>query len=206
VEFGEGVHNTLGVDHHFQRIVGQAEQMVRLDQLQRLVGESGAVHGDLIAHAPGWMLEGFLHGGVPHSLWLPFAKRPTRGRQNETGQPAVASGDALKHGAVLGVDRHDLATAGARRLRYEVARHDQRLLVGQSHPLAGPERGQRGIEPGGAYHGVHHDIGIRMSGGLDQYSRTAGPSHIVRHAGQTRVAWAPLCHLRSELLPVPARS
>ena len=53
-------------------------------------------------------------------------------RQSAASWPA----DALEHGAVLRVHRHHLAAARPRRLGHQLARHHQRLLVGQRHPLA----------------------------------------------------------------------
>ena len=74
---------------------------------------------------------------APHSR-----KGPPDAVRISRASPIVPPGDALQHRAVLGVDRDDLAAAGAGGLGHQVPRHHQCLLVGQRYPLAGPERGQ----------------------------------------------------------------
>src|SRR5439155_1532097 len=97
------------------------------------------------------------------------SKRPARRRENEPRQlPRAPSGDALQHGAVLRVDRHDLSPALARGPGDELARHHERLLVGERHPLSRGERGERGLEPSGADNGVHDDLDVRARRGLDE--------------------------------------
>src|SRR5207249_2213512 len=83
------------------------------------------------------------------------------------------SGDALQHGAVLGVDRNDLPTALTCGPGDELARHHERLLVGERHALPRAERRQGGLEPRRADDRVHHDLNIRPRCGLDQAFRTS---------------------------------
>ena len=77
---------------------------------------------------------------------------------------------------MLRVHRDDLAAAGAGGLRHQIAGHDQGLLVGQRHPLAGPKRGERGVEPGRADDRVDHDVRIGVGRGLHQDLGPAGPA------------------------------
>jgi hypothetical protein len=101
MKFNEGVHDTLGMYHHLQCIVGESEKMVGLDQLQCFIGERGAVHGNLAAHTPRWMLERLFDRGASHAIRGPLTERTARGGQNQPGQSIVAAGNALKHGTVL---------------------------------------------------------------------------------------------------------
>ena len=184
---------------------GRAEQVVRLDQLERLVGQRRAVHRDLGAHAPGRVASASSTVACRTRSGRPLAEGPARAGEDQPRQTGVAPGDALEHRAVLRVHRHDLAAAGARGLRHQVAGHDQGFLVGQRHPLPGPERGERGVEPGRADDRVDHDVHVGVGRGLDQHLGPGGlarsPSH-AREAGEGR---PPLRHLRVELLAVPAR-
>ena len=112
---------------------------------------------------------------VPHARFGGHSRNgPPGARQDQAAEPAVPPAHALEHRAVLGVDRHQLAAAGARRLGHQVARHHQRFLVGQRDPLPRPERRQRGVEPGGADHRVDHDVHVGMGGGLEQHLRPGG--------------------------------
>jgi len=52
------VHDALRVHEDLHLCGRQSEQQARLDQLQPLVHERGAVHGDLAAHDPVGMREG----------------------------------------------------------------------------------------------------------------------------------------------------
>ena len=55
VELDQRVDQRLGVHHHLDAVVGEVEQPVRLDRLQPLVHQGGAVHRDPRPHAPvGW--------------------------------------------------------------------------------------------------------------------------------------------------------
>ena len=89
-ELDEGVDDALRVDHHLQRVVRQAEQMVRLDDLQRLVRQRGAVHRDLLPHAPGRVVERVGHGGDGEPLGPPFAEGAARAGENEPLRPPPA--------------------------------------------------------------------------------------------------------------------
>ena len=85
---------------------------------------------------------------------------------------------------MLRVDRNDLAAAGAGRLSHEVTRHDQGLFVGQRNPLACLERGERGLEAGGADHGVHDDVDFRVCRRLDQHLGTRRPARVLGRAAR----------------------
>ena len=80
------MHDALRMDHHLERIVRQAEQVVRLDHLERLVRERRAVHGDLAAHAPRRVLERFFDRGARHPLGGPLAERPAGRGEDQAAQ------------------------------------------------------------------------------------------------------------------------
>jgi hypothetical protein len=201
-ELHEGVDDALGVDHHLERVVGKPEQIVGLDQLERLVHQRRAVHGDLLSHAPGGVAQSLDYRRLGYPLGRPFAERPAGAGEDQPAQSAVPPGDALKHPAVLGVHRHHFPTAGAGRLHHQVAGHDQTFLVGQGDPLAQPERRERGVEPGRAHHGVHHDADVGMGRRLHQDVGAAGPALVLPGEREAGVGGPPRGHLRGELLAV----
>ena len=82
-ELDEGVDDALGVHHHVHPVVGQAEEMVRLDHLHRLVGQRRAIDGDLVAHAPGGMVERFRHGRGGDPLGAPPPEGAAAGGQDQ---------------------------------------------------------------------------------------------------------------------------
>ena len=106
------------------------------------------------------------------------AERPAAGREQDAGDLAPGVGrrpQALVHGAVLAVDRHQLgARRRAQRLHHRPG-GDQALLVGQGQALAGAQRGHRDREPGEADDGVDDDVGAVDEVGevVDDRRRTA---------------------------------
>src|SRR5215210_2194869 len=88
-EFDKRMHNALRVDYHLQSIVRQAEQMVRLDQLQSLVGQGSAVYRNLASHLPRWVLQRFLDGSRVHPVGRPLPEWSTRRRQDQSRQTIV---------------------------------------------------------------------------------------------------------------------
>ena len=79
-ELDERVHDALRMHDDLDAVVRQAEQEVRLDDLERLVGERRAVDGDLASHAPGRMPQRVLERRVLELLGGPLrgTVRPTR--------------------------------------------------------------------------------------------------------------------------------
>src|SRR5229473_1477281 len=158
--------------HNVDRLVGQAEEKMRLDDLERLVHQRRRIDGDLLPHLPGGMAQRLVHRGVGHAGGRRGAERATRRREDQARHLGrLPARDALQCRAVLGVDRHHLAAALARRARHELARHNQGFLVRQGHPLAGPERRQRRLEPRRPHDPVHHDLHVRPGSGLDETVR-----------------------------------
>ena len=58
----ERVHDRGRMHDDLDVLVGEAEEVVRLDQLETLVRERGRVDRDFRAHGPGRMSESLLHG------------------------------------------------------------------------------------------------------------------------------------------------
>ena len=79
-ELHEGMDDALRVHHDLQLVVPEAEEIVRLDHLQRLVGQRGAIHGDLLSHSPRRMPERLLHGRLlaPAPPAIRGTARPSR--------------------------------------------------------------------------------------------------------------------------------
>ena len=88
------------------RSYGQAEQKVRLDDLERLVGQRGAVDGDLAAHLPRRMPERVLERRALELLGVHWRNGPPDAVMITPPHfDARPAGDALKNRAVLAVDR-----------------------------------------------------------------------------------------------------
>ena len=174
-ELDERVYDRLRVHDHLDRLVGQAEQEVGLDHLERLVDEGRRIHGDLSAHLPGRVAQRLFHGRLRHALGRPGPEWPARRREDQPSHFGRAPArDALQDGAVLGVDRDDLTSAVARGAHHQLAGHDERLLVRERDPLPRRERRQRRRQPRRPDDPVHHDVHVRAGGGFDQ-TIDAGP-------------------------------
>src|ERR1043166_3673331 len=163
----------------FHAIIGQSEEMMRLDDLHGLVRQGRAVHADLVAHPPGGMIERLGDARPLQPVGWPVAEWPPRGGENQPSQRRFAPRDALQHGAVLAVDRNQLAASGEGRGAHQFSRHHQRFLVGERHSLAGLQGRERGRESGESHHRVDDDPGLRMRRRLDQTGRT-GTAHQAR--------------------------
>jgi hypothetical protein len=136
-----------------------AEQLVRLDDLQALVHERRRVDGDLGAHGPGRVLQR-VGDGDPLELGPRLAaERPAAGgEQDATHLVRGAGAQRLVDGGVLRVDGHDLAAAASPLLGDDGTAGDETLLVGQREALAVRQRRQRCRQPGEADDGVEDDV------------------------------------------------
>ena len=155
-------------------IVRQAEEEVRLDHLERLVRERRAVDGDLAAHAPGRVLQRVgdvacsnrsadqSRKGPPDAVRM--SRRTSAGRR--PARHCRIAECSLSTGTISPPPRR--AAVGR-----EIAGHDQRLLVRERHALSRRERGERGIEAGGADDRVEHDVHVVAGRGLDEAFRAA---------------------------------
>src|SRR5437879_5654019 len=130
-ELDQGVDDALGMDADRDRVQGQAEKVVRLDDLEALVHQGRRVDGDLWAHRPTGMVQRLLHG---HVVEVELRTRPegasARGDDETAHVRALLAPQALPDRAVLGVDGADAFFAGQF--------HDER--TGHDQHLFGPER------------------------------------------------------------------
>ena len=120
-------------------------------------------------------------------LRRPLAKRPARG-----GDDHPSHFDARPAGRCTAEWRCARCRPGRSRRRPsaqaavdQVARHDQRFLVGERDALAARQRGERGVESRRADDGVEHDVDVVAA-------RRLRPDTRGRHAIR-RAARAPLC-------------
>jgi hypothetical protein len=135
------------MDHDVERIVAQFEEMVGLDQLERLVGQGRAVHRDLVPHAPGRVVERFLHRRRRIRSGSHLAKGAARRCQDHSREAGLPTMKTLQDGAVLRIHGNQFTAAGAGGCPHQVARHDQRLLVGEGHPFPGAKRARVASSP-----------------------------------------------------------
>src|SRR5207237_6259144 len=92
-------------------VVLQAEEEVRLDQLESFVRERRRVDRDLRPHAPGWVRKRLLRRGALELIASPAAKvTPGSGQHDGADGFARAAPDALERGRLPAADRHDPPT------------------------------------------------------------------------------------------------
>ena len=94
-KFHHGVDDALGMDNHFDGIVRKAEEKVRLDHFERLVGQRRGIHRHLRPHAPRRVIERLRHGGGLQPMLWPGPERPARGRENQARWRRPLRDDAL---------------------------------------------------------------------------------------------------------------
>src|SRR5205085_10891139 len=82
-EADERMHDRRRLEHDLDSLVRQAEEKVRLDQLEALVCERGRVDGDLRAHPPGRVGERLLGGDILELISPAAAERPARAGEDE---------------------------------------------------------------------------------------------------------------------------
>ena len=207
-ELGESMNDGLRMNDHLNLVVAHREQEMRFDHLERLVHERRRIDRDFPPHGPGGMFERFGDGGTRHALRTPRAERTTRGGEDQARQlRRPPARHALEHRAVLGIDRHDLAATLPRRPRDQLARHDERFLVGERHALPRSQCSQRRLEPRGADDAVDDDLDIGMRRGFDEAGGTLPPSLVPlpRAIHQPHIRRLPLLRLLGEeiLVRVP---
>ena len=89
-ELDHRVHDRLGVDHHVDRVVGHAEQLVGLDDLEPLVHERRGVDRDLRTHAPGRVGQRLVDCDRRQLVARPSPERPARRREQQAGHAGRA--------------------------------------------------------------------------------------------------------------------
>ena len=126
---------------HLHLIGRHVEQPARFDDLEPLVHQGGRVDRDLGPHFPRRVLERVLHGHAREPRLRRLTERPPgRGEKDPVNIGSPVAGQALEHGAVLGIDGEELHAPGPRGRRHQAAGHHERLLVGERHRPAGLDR------------------------------------------------------------------
>ena len=126
-----GVHHALRVDEHLNIVGRDAEQVHRLDEFQALVHHRRGIDADLRAHAPVRVLDGLLRRDGRRLLARPAAKRPAGAGEQDFFQLAISPGETLEDGRMLRVHGNDLRIELPGALHDDLARADERLLVGK---------------------------------------------------------------------------
>ena len=152
------------LQHHLDPLVRDAEQEVRLDQLEPLVRERRRVDGDLRPHAPRRMRERLLRRDAVSSSRV----RPRNGPPEPVSTSESTCSDARP-------SRHwksaecSLSTGRMRppprslRLERKLAGGDEALLVREREVDAVLERPERRVNPGEADDGVEDDVRLAPS-------------------------------------------
>ena len=109
--------------------------MMSLNELKALVHERGAVDGDLGTHLPGWMRQSVVGRNVCELLTRISEERTARtGEPNPLDVSGSLANKTLEDGAVLGVNRNELARLNLR--HQKVSANNNGLLVGICQHLA----------------------------------------------------------------------
>ena len=163
-------------------VVVDAEQQVRLDQLEALVHQGRGVESVHRPHRPGGMAAGLLGGDVVELVGAPAAERTAGGGQDQLGDlVGGTSAQALRQRGMFGIDGHDLTRTG--RLEHQRSAGHQRLLVGQRQACSGGQRRERRFQTERPDERVEHHVDAGPCGGLlDQPGHCARPA--VRHTSE----------------------
>ena len=137
-----------------------------LDDLKAFVHQGRGVDGDLRTHCPVRVLERVGLRLSRKLLQAQAVERPARAGQNEAlDLTAVAAAlQALEDRAVLAVDGDDLRAAALRRSHDELARADERFLVGKRDALFLLDRRERRLESDHSHHGGDDRVGVVRRG------------------------------------------
>ena len=158
----ERVHDGRRLEHDLDPLVRQAEEEVRLEQLEPLVRERGGVDGDLRPHAPGRVGERLLGSHVLELVARAAPERPAgAGEDERVDLLRRAAFEALEGGRVLAVDGEKEPSSPLPRLERQLARRDEALLVRERQRHAALERPERRGQPGEADDRVEDDIWLR---------------------------------------------
>ena len=179
--------DALGVNHDFDVVVIQPEEVVGFDHLQPLVHQGGGIHGDLAAHAPVGMGGGIGHGGIFEVGCGPVTEGAAGGGELNApqtrswytgGEAGVFSPgrslQALEDGRVFGICRQQPAPTFLELGQHHRACCDQGFLVGQGQILTGADGRQGGQQAGAAHDPCYHEIGCVPGGG---HVQSAGTTH-----------------------------
>ena len=161
--------------------VGDAEEVVGLDQLEALVEERRRVDRDPPAHLPGGVRERLVDRDLREVLAL--AERPARGGEDELFDRArrLLGVDELEERRVLGVDRDDLRLGRFGQGRDQLAADDQALLVREGEVDALAQRDDRRPQAGRAGDRVQDEVGL---GRRDELAHALGPGEDARALGR----------------------
>ena len=155
--------------HNLNAFIRNAEQVVRLDQLQALVHERGAVDRDLAAHLPGRVGQRLLAG---HLAQLRGGHAPEGAAAGGEHQPVdrahALRGDQLMERRMLRVHGDQVGARGLGQRGHQLAAHHEALLVGQSQVQALAQRGDRRPQTGGAHERVQHQVAVPARDQLHQ--------------------------------------
>ena len=162
--------HALRVDQHFDLLGRRAEQPVRLDYLQPLVHHGGRIDGNLAPHGPGRMLAGLVRRNLVERLDVAREEGAAGSRQHDfchaSGAWRATMGvrHALEDGVMLTVDGQQHGAVIVHGIDEQLARHDQRLLIGQQYFLASTCRRQGRRQACCANDGRHHARHLRRAG------------------------------------------
>ena len=163
-EGDHAVHDRLAMLKHIDAVERDVEQPARLDRLEPLVEERGAVDGDLRAHLPRRVVERLFRRHVLERREIVIAERAAGGREREAiDRLRCFAPQALPDRGVLGVNRAQLRAAGAVLLEhrtYRMSSDHEHFLVRDRHGLPGRERSQRGRHAGKPARRDHHEINV----------------------------------------------
>ena len=138
----------------------QPEQKHRLDQLNSLVHQGGAVDGDLRSHAPHGVLQGHLRRDILQVFEAPVPERPPRRRKVDFSRAFHLPVKALPYGVVLTVQGTELIALQHQGHDPRSTHHDA-LFVCQRDLLPGLQGFLKGADGRRAGGGKNHVVDLR---------------------------------------------
>ena len=142
------------VDHgfrmyqHFDLIRGNAKELTRFNNFQRLIEHRGGIDGDPLPHLPVRMTRGLGQRRVVQLVHRPVAKgTATCGDHDPFNGRDIFADQGLKDGGMLAVDGKERGPVTLCRLQNQFTGTDQRFLVRKRQCRALLQRSQTGGQP-----------------------------------------------------------
>ena len=147
------------MDDDVDPLVGDAEEVVRLDHLEALVHQRRRVDRDPAAHLPGRMVKRVADADVAE---VPAAAEGAAGGGDEEALDRAGrlATDQLVERRVLGVDRQELRSGRLGERHHQLAAEHEALLVGERDVDPRGQRDHGRGEAGGADDAVEDEVGL----------------------------------------------
>lgn len=146
-----------------------------LDHLQAFIHHARAIDGDLAAHAPGRVIQGFLESHIANLLGAPSSERSAACREDDRVQMLrLVALEALEDRAMLAINWSHRDSSLLDKWHHQMARRNQNLFAGKGDLLARINRGESRLEADDSRHRDHHEICALQRGEIDDRIHASG--------------------------------